>query len=62
MIRKCWQLEWVQVISECQQHVLKGIAEPLTPAQVETIKEPGAYDLAERLKQMMLKRKSLGIK
>jgi hypothetical protein len=42
--------------------VLKGIAEFLTPAQVETLKALGAYDLAERQKQMLLKRKSLGIK
>jgi hypothetical protein len=29
---------------------------------VETLKALGGYDLAERQKQMMLKRKSLGIK
>jgi len=42
--------------------VLNGIASYLTPAQIETLKALGAYDLAERQKQMMLKRKSLGIK
>jgi len=54
--------EWALVISERQQSVLNGIAAYLTPAQVETLKALGAYDLAERQKQMMLKRKSLGIK
>jgi hypothetical protein len=40
--------------------VLNGIAEFLTPAQVEILKALGAYDVAERQKQMMLKQKSLG--
>jgi hypothetical protein len=54
--------EWAQVISERQQNVLNGIAAYLTPAQVETLKALGAYDLAERMKEMMQRRKSLGIK
>jgi hypothetical protein len=54
--------EWAQVISERQQNVLNGIAAYLNPAQIETLKALGAYDLAERQKQMMIKRKSLGIK
>jgi hypothetical protein len=61
-IGKCWLWEWAQVISERQQNVLDGIDAYLTPAQIETLKALGAYDLAERQKQMMIKRKSLGIK
>jgi hypothetical protein len=46
--------EWAQVISERQQNVLNGIAAYLTPAQIETLKALGAYDPAERQKQMMI--------
>lgn len=58
----CPPEEWTQVISERQQNVLKGIAANLTPAQIETLKALGAYDLAERQKEMILRRTALGIK
>ena len=54
--------EWAQLISERQQNVLNGMAPLLTPPQVETLKTLGAYDLAQRQKQMLNNRKSLGIK
>jgi hypothetical protein len=54
--------EWAQIIGERQQNVLNGIAAWLTPTQVETLKALGAYDLAERQKQLLVRRKTLGIK
>jgi hypothetical protein len=54
--------EWTQILVERQQNVLSGIAGYLSPAQVETLKALGTYDLAERQKQLMQRRKALGIK
>jgi hypothetical protein len=54
--------EWARFVSERQQNVLRAAADFLTPAQLETLKILAAYDLADRQKQMMRKRSSLGIK
>lgn len=54
--------EWAQIVSERQQNVLRAAAAFLTPAQVEVLTTLTAVDLAQRQEQMILKRKSLGIK
>jgi hypothetical protein len=54
--------EWAQIYLTHQQNVLNGMIDSLTPAQVESLKTIGAYDLADRQKQMAARRTSLGIK
>lgn len=54
--------EWTQIVSERQQNVLQAAATFLSQEQLETIKKLAAFNLAERQKVMMAKRKSLGIK
>jgi hypothetical protein len=54
--------DWVQIVSERQQNVLRGAAGFLTPAQMEMLKTLAAADLEQKRGQMILKRKSLGIK
>jgi hypothetical protein len=54
--------DWTQIVSERQQNVLRGAAEFLTPAQMETLRALTAADLAQRRGEMILKRKALGIK
>ncbi|HSU55276.1 MAG TPA: hypothetical protein VLT36_14560 [Candidatus Dormibacteraeota bacterium] len=53
--------EWARSYAQRQQNVLQGLADSLTPAQIETLKAIGAYDLADRQKQMEASRVSLGI-
>jgi hypothetical protein len=54
--------EWTQIVSDRQQDVVRGAAEFLTPAQVETLKGLVALDLAQRQEQWAQQRKALGIK
>ena len=54
--------EWTQIVSDHQQDVVRGAAEFLTPAQMETLKGLVALDLAQRQKQWAQQRKALGIK
>jgi len=54
--------DWAQFFGEHQQNILNEAAGFLAPPQLETLKTLAALDLAERQKQMMLKRTSLGIK
>ena len=53
---------WTQSYLERQQKVLDVATTFLTPAQVETLKTIGAYDLANRQRQMDDRRTTLGIK
>jgi hypothetical protein len=45
----------------CQQKVLNAAADFLSSAQLDTLKAIGAYDLADRQKQMAVRRAALGI-
>jgi hypothetical protein len=54
--------EWTQIVSDHQQDVVRGAAEFLTPAQMETLKGLIALDLAQRQQQWAQQRKALGIK
>lgn len=54
--------EWTQIVSGYQQDVVRGAAEFLTPAQMETLKGLVALDLDQRQKQWAQQRKALGIK
>ena len=54
--------EWTQIVSDHQQDVLRGAAEFLTPAQMETLNGLVALDLAQRQKQWAQQRNALGIK
>jgi hypothetical protein len=54
--------EWTQIVSDHQQDVVRGAAEFLTPAQMETLKGLVALDLAQRQQQWAQQRKALGIK
>jgi hypothetical protein len=54
--------EWTQLCLERQQNILKVAVDFLAPAQLEMLKALGAYNLAEMQKQMLARRKSLGIK
>jgi hypothetical protein len=54
--------EWTQIVSDHQQDVVRGAAEFLTPAQMETLKGLVALDLAQREEQRAQQRKALGIK
>jgi hypothetical protein len=54
--------EWAQGCVQRQENVARSAAEFLTPAQLETLRAIGAYDLADRQKQMAARRESLGIK
>jgi hypothetical protein len=53
---------WTQYCLDRQQQVLAGAAAFLSPTQLETLKTIGAYDLANRQKQMDNRRTALGIK
>jgi hypothetical protein len=53
--------EWAQYCVGCQQKVLNAAADYLTAAQLDTLKAVGAYDLADRQKQMAARRAALGI-
>jgi len=54
--------EWTQIVSDHQQTVVRGAAEFLTPAQMETLKGLVALDLAQRQEQRAQQAKALGIK
>ena len=54
--------EWSQIVSDRQQAVVRGAAEFLTPAQMETLKGLVALDLAQRQEQRAQQCKALGIK
>jgi hypothetical protein len=54
--------EWTQIVSDHQQDVVRGAAEFLTPAQLETLKGLVALDLAQRQQQRAQQAKALGIK
>lgn len=54
--------EWTQIYLQRQQNVLAAAADFLTPDQLDTLKALGEYGLAERQRQMMARRTSLGIK
>lgn len=54
--------EWTQIVSDRQQDVVRGAAEFLTPAQMETFKWLVAQDLEQRQQQWAQQRKALGIK
>jgi len=54
--------EWSQLINARHQNILHAAADFLTPTQLNTLGSLAAADLADRQAQMMLKRKSLGIK
>ena len=53
---------WTQYCLDRQQQVLAGAEVFLSPAQLEILKTIGAYDLANRQKQMDDRRTTLGIK
>jgi hypothetical protein len=53
---------WTQYCLDRQQQVLAGAAAFLSPPQLETLRTIGAYDLANRQKQMDDRRTALGIK
>jgi hypothetical protein len=53
---------WTQYCLDRQQQVLAGAGAFLSPTQLETLKTIGAYDLANRQKQMDNRRTALGIK
>ena len=53
---------WTQYCLDRQQQVLAGAEVFLSPAQLEILKTIGAYDLANRQKQMDDRRTALGIK
>jgi hypothetical protein len=54
--------EWAQIIADRQQNVLTGADAFLTPAQLEMLRTVAEADLAQRREQMIVRRKSLGIK
>ena len=54
--------EWTQLVHERERNVLRAAADFLTPTQLETLSTFADEDLAERQKQMLLRRKALGIK
>ena len=54
--------EWTQIVSDHQQNMVRGAAEFLTPAQMETLKGLVALDLAQRQEQRARQCKALGIK
>ena len=54
--------EWSQIVSDRQQAVVRGAAEFLTPAQMETLKGLVALDLAQRQEQRARQCQALGIK
>jgi hypothetical protein len=54
--------EWTQDILDRQQRILSEAASFLTPSQLDALKSLGAYDLAERQKQMAARRTALGVK
>ncbi len=54
--------EWTQIVSDHQQEVVRGAAEFLTPAQMETLKGLVALDLAQRQQQRAQQSRALGIK
>jgi len=54
--------EWTQIVSDRQQTVVRGAADFLSPAQMETLKGLVALDLAQRQQQRAQQCKALGIK
>ena len=54
--------EWTQLVHEREQNVLRAAADFLTPTQLETLSTFADEDLVGRQKQMMVRRKALGIK
>jgi hypothetical protein len=54
--------EWSQIVSDRQQAVVRGAAEFLTPAQMETLKGLVALDLVQRQEQRAQQCQALGIK
>lgn len=52
---------WAQYYQGVQQQIAEAAAGFLTPAQLEALKEIGAYDLDARQKQMAARRAALGI-
>ena len=54
--------EWTQIVSGHQQDVVRGAAEFLSPAQMETFKGLVELDLAQRQAQRAQQCKALGIK
>jgi len=54
--------EWTQDILDRQQRISSAAASFLTPSQLDALKSLGAYDLAERQKQMAARRTALGVK
>jgi hypothetical protein len=54
--------EWTQNILDRQQRILSEATSFLTQPQLDALKSLGAYDLAERQKQMTARRTALGIK
>ena len=53
--------EWAQQYMQRQENVLQAASGFLTPAQIETLRAIGGYDLADRQKRMAARRQSLGI-
>lgn len=53
--------EWSQIVSDHQQNVVRGAAEFLSPAQLETLKGLVALDLEQRQDQRAQRAKALGI-
>jgi hypothetical protein len=53
--------EWAQQCIQHQENVLQAATGFLTPAQIETLRAIGAYELADRQKRMAARRQSLGI-
>ena len=54
--------DWARVVGDHQANVLKGAAAFLTPTQLNTMQTLADIDLAMQKENMILKRKSLGIK
>jgi hypothetical protein len=54
--------DFVQFVGGHQQNILNQAAAFLTPPQLDALKNLAALDLAQQKEQMLLKRKSLGIK
>jgi hypothetical protein len=54
--------EWAQIVSEHQQNLIHAAADFLSATQLETLRSLAALDLAARQRQMIQRRKSLGVR
>jgi hypothetical protein len=54
--------EWVQIVNEHHQNIVRAAGDFLSATQLETLRNLAALDLAARQQQMIQQRKSLGIR